>query len=122
MIMNWSPITVSDLELIIAQEVAFWPADLLGAFEKNRVLKKVLCKRSDSYGLESIFVIAEIDDSFIVYDDVEEEFCVAQKSSISNRVLGNWDAFIDLKSAFQRCKKSIVSSKGCSTRPFNKRK
>ncbi|MDR0250902.1 MAG: hypothetical protein LBI35_06310 [Burkholderiales bacterium] len=88
--------------MVIAQELKSWSVGLLDDFEKVKILKRCKCKRSELYGTESIFIVAEFKNNFIVYDDVEDEFGMAHGAKIKDGVLTEWELFSDLKGAFQK--------------------
>jgi hypothetical protein len=98
--MIWQPITEEKLLLQIEEELSSMPEEALRKFESTRTsITTVRCKRSDQYGEEQLFIIARSGNKLLIFDDVEEEFGVADITSLGDAPLEYWEFFGSLKYA-----------------------
>jgi hypothetical protein len=74
---QWQPITISELENIIHDDLANCSVGERNAFTKHRVrFYQVPIHRLGK--LESVYVVARFDDKVLYYEDVEEGFALSQ--------------------------------------------
>lgn len=101
--MDWEPISRDELEDILSQEFDALSSDLQKIFNTSKIdpLKKIKCLRRGYDDIEEVFKILRINNSVIIYDDVEEEFGVATAPVDSDSYLTYWNLFDDLRSALK---------------------
>jgi hypothetical protein len=77
----WRPITAAKLESLLVQELQSCSPEDVALFAKIRIEpRKIGFERGGR--IESVFVVAEIGERVLFYDDVEEEFEVATPDQV----------------------------------------
>lgn len=96
--MDWKPITKNQLMKIISKEEHEIPQTLYRRYLAYKVDPyKIDCIRSNISGLEQVFVVAKKDNKLIIYDDVEDEFCIT--SIPFEGELREWSSYQELQFA-----------------------
>lgn len=108
--MDWHPISLEELNLIVDSTVDTMPIDLQARFKEIRgAFTQIICRRSDTYGLEKMFTIATFGKKAIIFDDVEEEFGIAVLPE-DGGVLLRWELFPDLGCALRKLLEATSTS------------
>ena len=100
--MDWQPITDNELSLLIEEAILELSEEARLKFESVRTpISKVRCKRfdSDQYGEELLFVIGRSGNKLLVFDDVEDDFGIADLAAHGDTPLENWRLFGTLEYA-----------------------
>ena len=85
--MAWQPITLQQLSTIVQQSLSQVPEE----FEKIKVpFYQIRCKRCSGSENEKIFVVAKSETKLLIFDDVEDEFAIADMPVNSNEILIDW--------------------------------
>lgn len=75
--MNWKPIEEKILKENIQKDAALLPDYEYGLFQRHAVpIFRLPCFRTTHTGQELIFVVAQLKEHVIVFDDVEDEYGV----------------------------------------------
>jgi hypothetical protein len=99
--LDWKPMSRTQFESRLRDEVAELPPDALKIYEAcSTGLEEQPCDRDEQYGIESAFVIARVGVRVLMFDDVEDEFAVGIPDE--DGVLRNWDLFGPLTVAVRK--------------------
>ena len=97
---DWQPITRTQLESRLHDEVSELPPDLLKIYKARATdLAELPCFRSEQCGIERVFVVAKLGLEFILFDDDEDEFGVGMQSA--DGILRDWELFGSLAHALR---------------------
>lgn len=98
---EWQPISFSRLKVLVEDAAGELPPALQPQFQALGLsFVQIDCKRSESVGLEKMYAVVMKGQKFLLFDDVEDEFCVA-KLPEAGQFLTDWVLFPDLSSAFR---------------------
>lgn len=89
--MAWKQIQGRELALIVRREIEHMGADARGKFSQVRIPpRRLACRRSEQYGDEWLIAVARLGNRVIVFDDVEDEFGIAELCGNPPEVLHDW--------------------------------
>jgi hypothetical protein len=90
----WQPITEKDLSLQIEEELSQMPEEARQKFERIRTpMTTIACWRSEHYGEERLWVLGRSGNKLLAFDDVEEDFAIADIASPDALPLKHWTLF-----------------------------
>jgi hypothetical protein len=76
---DWRPITDADFRDLLATQTQALSADSKRRFEQTAVAPYLaIIRRSEQYGDEHVWVVAQSDDRVVFFDDVEDEFAIGR--------------------------------------------
>lgn len=74
---EWNPISRADLESRLNTEIANLPPGLLERYRTHATaINEQPCFRSEQYGTEHVFVVAQSGTRLLIFDDAEDEFAI----------------------------------------------
>jgi hypothetical protein len=81
--MTWQPITEVELLKLMEEEIFHMSEEARQKFESIKIpLIRVKCRRKHFYGKgydeDPIFIVGRSSNKLLVYDDVEDEFAIAE--------------------------------------------
>lgn len=98
--MDWTPIQKNELATHLQEELEKMSSDLKGKFAAIQTpLYQVPCDRGGSYSNEKIFVLGSTEDKILVFDDVEDEYGVADRLENPGTMLHQWQLYGALETA-----------------------
>ena len=105
--MQWERITKEELVTLIQESIAGISPELKEKFDKIKVpAYEIDCQYNNSGIKEKIFVVAKFETRLIIYDDVEDEFGIADMNS--NSILTNWVLLGELEYALLNINKKEI--------------
>ena len=88
---TWQPYGIDELEHLLETEQADFSTAEHAKFARTKVpVTKVPCFRSEQYGDDHLFVVANDGKTAVVFDDVEEEFAICKAHLLDGRVVREW--------------------------------
>jgi hypothetical protein len=98
--MVWHPITEHELAPQVQQAVEQMAEDVRSKFVSIQIpMQKLACRRSGQYGDELLIAVARSGNRVIVFDDVEDEFAVANLPVNTGEALSDWELVGTLENA-----------------------
>jgi hypothetical protein len=101
--MTWQPISESELKLQLQSAL-----EQMSEVERKKFasiqtpIYRIPCRRNNQTADEQIFVVAHSKNKILLFDDVEDEFGVADLIETPPRVLKEWDLVGDLATALHK--------------------
>lgn len=90
--MDWRPITSAELADRLDEELEAMPIDMREQYKSVAVsVYPISCDRGGVMGEEQIYVVGQIGDLLLVFDDVEDEFGIAQYPCSDSNPLTCWE-------------------------------
>jgi hypothetical protein len=98
-----NPLSRAGFDEILQEEIAKLPPDALDIFRACTIgVQQQPCYRSDTHGLEQVFVVAHEGARLLLFDDVEDEFAIG--TAEGDGVLRKWNLFGELVFALRNLK------------------
>lgn len=111
----WQPITHDQLLALIKEELAELSDALKIRFaDVHTPLYTIKCQRNLSSIIEEIFVVGRYENYVIIFDDVEDEFAIAELTS-EGKPITHWSLSWNLMATLQNLEKRISIGKNVIT-------
>ena len=92
---RWNPLSRARFNEILQEDIANLPPDAVDIFRTCKTgVEQQPCYRSDTFGLEQVFVVARDGVRLLLFDDVEDEYAIGVPDG--DGVLRKWELYGDL--------------------------
>lgn len=110
---KWAAISESDFNELFEEQYSRLPLELRSRFDRFRVpLRKVVIRRSEAAGNESVFVVAARGTGVLYFDDVEYGFNVSEVGG-DGQLVSPGGSQSDLEEAIERWFPNRVTDASC---------